>query len=148
MTNDMDKTSSLQRFIDAQSRVYEQVVSELKNGRKSSHWMWFIFPQIIGLGRSSTAIFYSLQSRQEVLDYSRHEILGKRLRECVGLVLNITNRSAYDIFGSPDDMKFRSSMTLFATVNTIEPIYQQALDQYFQGEADALTLDILADMCG
>lgn len=144
----LSQATNLQRFVDAQSEVYARVVKELQDGRKSSHWMWFIFPQILGLGRSSTAIYYSLVSSQEAYNYCHDELLGKRLRECVGLVLNIANRSAYDIFGSPDDMKFRSSMTLFAAVNVDEPIYQQALDKYYQGQADAVTLDIIADICG
>ena len=142
----MTNTSNLQRFIDAQTEVYTQVVNELQNGHKTSHWMWFIFPQIIGLGRSSTAIYYSLECRQEAHDFVHDELLGQRLCECDGLVLNTVNRSAYDIFGSPDDMKFRSSMTLFAAVRPQEPLYQQALDVFYQGQPDEPTLDILRDL--
>ncbi len=108
--------------------------------------MWFIFPQIIGLGRSSTAIYYSIESRQEAHDYAYDELLGQRLCECVGLVLNTANRSAYDLFGNPDEVKFRSSMTLFAAVNPQETLFQQALDKFYQGQYDELTLDMLRDL--
>jgi uncharacterized protein (DUF1810 family) len=110
---------------------------------KTSHWMWFIFPQIRGLGRSPVSIEYAISSREEAAAYLQHPVLGPRLKECTQLVLNVENRSAEEIFGSPDDMKFRSSMTLFAQVSAHDDIFIRALQQYFRGAPDQLTLDRL-----
>src|SRR5271166_3919505 len=107
----------LNRFVLAQSRVYDQVLSELRAGAKTSHWMWFIFPQIRGLGRSPTSMQYAISSREEARAYLQHPVLGSRLKDCTRLVLLVEGRSVEEIFGSPDDMKFRSSMTLFSQVS-------------------------------
>jgi len=133
----------LQRFLSAQDPIYLQVVSELRAGYKTSHWMWFIFPQIRGLGRSPVSIEYAISSRAEALAYLQHPLLGPRLKECTRLVLNVEGRSAEEIFGSPDDMKFRSSMTLFAQVSADDDIFSRALQRYFGGAPDQLTLDRL-----
>jgi uncharacterized protein (DUF1810 family) len=134
---------NLERFIQAQNSVYEEVLFELKNGTKVSHWMWFIFPQIKGLGRSPTSIKFAISSRDEAHAYLSHPVLGPRLKECTRLVLLTEGRSIAQIFGYPDDMKFRSSMTLFAQVSPDDDIFMQALQKYFQGKPDQLTLDRL-----
>jgi uncharacterized protein (DUF1810 family) len=130
----------LNRFVKAQDRLFEQVRSELGAGRKRTHWMWFIFPQIKGLGHSYTAIEFAISSRAEAEAYLGHPILGPRLRLCTQLVLNIEGRAIEDIFGYPDDLKFRSSMTLFAHVTQDNQIFKDALQKYFGGEPDRLTL--------
>jgi uncharacterized protein (DUF1810 family) len=135
--------SELKRFDDAQNGVYESVCAELRSGRKSSHWMWFIFPQMRGLGFSSTANFYGISSRAEAEAYLVHPVLGPRLRECTRLVNLITKSTAHDIFGYPDDLKFRSSMTLFASITEKDDVFQQALDRYFDGEPDSKTLQLI-----
>ena len=134
---------NLERFILAQERVYFHVLSELGAGEKMSHWMWFIFPQIRGLGRSPVSVEYAISSRDEARAYLQHPILGPRLKECTGLVLRVEGRSAFEIFDEPDDMKFRSCMTLFAQVSEDDDIFQRALDKYFDGVPDRLTLDRL-----
>jgi uncharacterized protein (DUF1810 family) len=133
----------LQRFIDAQNPVYEQVCAELRNGTKQGHWMWFIFPQLRGLGYSHMAHKFGISSRQEAEAYLKHPILGSRLRECTGLVNLVEGRSINRIFGSPDDMKFKSSMTLFASVASENQIFKDALEKYFGGEPDPLTVQRL-----
>jgi|SRR5256885_694174 uncharacterized protein (DUF1810 family) len=133
----------LQRFVLAQDRVFDHVLSELRAGMKTSHWMWFIFPQIRGLGRSPISLEYAISSREEARAYLQHPILGPRLKECTRLVLGVQGRAVEDIFGSPDDMKFRSSMTLFAQVSPEDDIFQRALEKYFAGVPDQLTLDRL-----
>ena len=130
----------LQRFVDAQNSVYGRVCAELRNGRKQSHWMWFIFPQIAGLGRSAMAQRYAISSLDEAKAYLNHPILGSRLRECTRLVLTVEGRSAYEILGSPDDMKFHSCLTLFAQAAPEDPIFRDALAKYFAGAEDSLTL--------
>jgi uncharacterized protein (DUF1810 family) len=117
----------LQRFIEAQNPVYGQVCAELRNGRKESHWMWFIFPQLRGLGHSQMAIKFGIASPEEA--YLQHPVLGPRLRECAGLVTAVKGRSIHEIFGSPDDLKFRSSMSLFASVAPDDPIFAAALQK-------------------
>jgi uncharacterized protein (DUF1810 family) len=134
---------NLQRFVEAQDAIFEQVTSELRAGRKMSHWMWFIFPQIRGLGRSPTAIEYAIFGLDEARAYLSHSVLGPRLRECTELVLMVENRTAAQIFGSPDDMKFQSCMTLFAQVAPKDNIFEKALQKYFRGVPDQLTLDRL-----
>ena len=134
---------NLERFVIAQNSVFKQVLSELKAGTKMSHWMWFIFPQIRGLGRSSISLEYAISSRNEAQAYLQHPILGPRLKECTRSVLQVEGRSAADIFDSPDDMKFRSSMTLFAQVSVDDDIFQRALQKCFNGTPDQLTLDRL-----
>jgi uncharacterized protein (DUF1810 family) len=134
---------NLQRFVDAQNPVYEQVCAELRDGQKESHWMWFIFPQLRGLGHSHMATKFGISSRQEAEAYLEHSILGRRLIECTRLVNLVEGRSIHQIFGNPDDLKFRSSMTLFATVAPDNQVFQNALQRYFAGEPDRLTLQSL-----
>jgi len=136
-----DDPYNLQRFVDAQERVYDHVCSELRSGQKRSHWMWFIFPQIRGLGYSAISVKYSISSLEEAKAYLAHPILGPRLRECTRLVNEICGRSIDDIFGDPDDMKFHSSVTLFAHATPDNQVFVDALEKYFRGEFDQLTLD-------
>ena len=139
----MADTFDLQRFVDAQEGVYEQVCEELQEGRKRSHWMWFIFPQMRGLGFSSRAARFGIGSREEAEAYLRHPVLGARLRESTALVNAVEGRSAGEIFGYPDDLKFRSSMTLFAQAAEDGQIFSEALGKYYGGEPDARTLELL-----
>ena len=136
----VDDPYDLQRFVDAQNSIYERVCHELRHGHKQSHWMWFIFPQLRGLGHSPTAIRYGIGSREEARAYLAHPILGQRLRECTGLVLGVEGRSIAQIFGSPDDMKFCSSMTLFSKTADDNKLFEDALQKYFAGQPDPLTL--------
>ncbi len=133
----------LQRFVDAQAAVYPQVHAELTAGRKRSHWMWFIFPQIAGLGSSPTAQRFAIRSMDEATAFLAHPVLGPRLRECTSLVLNHPDRSAADIFSFPDDLKFRSSLTLFAVADPDTPLFRTALDTFFSGDRDEATLSLL-----
>jgi uncharacterized protein (DUF1810 family) len=139
----MDDPYNLGRFVDAQERVFGQVCSELRSGSKRSHWMWFIFPQIKGLGHSAISVEYSISSLEEAKAYLNNPILGPRLRECTRLVNQIEGRSIEDIFGYPDDMKFHSSITLFAHAAPENQVFRDALQRYFKGEFDPLTLDRL-----
>ncbi len=139
----MTDAHNLQRFVDAQKPLYQQVLRELRNGQKESHWMWFIFPQLRGLGHSHMATVYGIASRQEAEAYLAHPILGPRLKECTQLVNQIEGRSIEEIFGSPDDMKFRSSMTLFVRAAPDNQVFQDALQKYFAGQLDPLTLQRL-----
>lgn len=139
----MDDPYDLRRFVEAQNPVYEQVRAELAAGAKTSHWMWFVFPQSKDLGRSATARRFGIASRDEAEAYWRHPQLGPRLKECSELVLGVDGRTALQIFGSPDELKFRSSMTLFAQVAPDEPVFQRALVKYFGGRADEQTLALL-----
>jgi uncharacterized protein (DUF1810 family) len=131
---------NLQRFVDAQAPVYADVVSELRAGRKRSHWIWFIFPQIAGLGSSPTAARYAISSLDEARAYLGHDVLGPRLRECTGLVNAVQGRSIGEIFGSPDDMKVRSSITLFCQATDDNSDFVELLARYYDGEPDPLTL--------
>lgn len=140
----MDDPFDLQRFVDAQRTVYEHARAELLAGRKTTHWMWFIFPQIEGLGRSPTARRYAIRSLDEARAYLAHPILGPRLVECTQIVNRIDGKSAREIFGSPDDLKFRSSLTLFARAAPDEPVFEQALAKYFDSEPDPLTVERLS----
>jgi uncharacterized protein (DUF1810 family) len=139
----MDDPYNLRRFVDAQQAVYETVCRELRQGRKESHWMWFIFPQIKGLGHSEMARKFAISSRDEAKAYLAHPVLGPRLRECTRIVADLEGKSVEDIFGYPDDMKFRSSMTLFAQTAKDNEIFRRCLEKYFQGEPDRLTLAAL-----
>lgn len=141
----MDDPYNLRRFVDAQQAVYETVCRELRQGRKESHWMWFIFPQIKGLGHSEMARKFAISSRDEAKAYLAHPVLGPRLRECSRIVADLEGKSVEDIFGYPDDMKFRSSMTLFAQTAKDNEIFRRCLEKYFQGEPDCLTLAALAN---
>lgn len=130
----------LDRFTGAQDRVYPQVLRELKTGAKRTHWMWFIFPQIAGLGQSVTARHYAIASLDEARAYLAHPVLGERLRECAALALAIEGRTAQQVFPHPDDLKFRSSMTLFSLADPGEPLFRDCLHKYFGGAADPATL--------
>jgi len=134
---------NLQRFVDAQNPVYEQVRAELGAGNKTSHWMWFIFPQIVGLGESYMAQMFAISGRDEAAAYLQHPVLGPRLRECTRLVNEVAGRSIEHIFGGIDAMKFRSSMTLFAKVAEDNQLFLQALKKYCDGKMDELTLEKL-----
>ena len=133
----------LQRFVQAQDPVLAQVRAELSAGRKRSHWMWFVFPQAAGLGHSAMARRYALASLQEARAYAAHPLLGPRLLECAGLVVGVRGRTALEILGSPDDLKFRSCMTLFARACPGAPVFAAALAQYFEGVPDPATLELL-----
>jgi uncharacterized protein (DUF1810 family) len=144
--NDAD-TFDLQRFVDAQGPVYDAVLDELRDGRKRSHWIWFVFPQLRGLGRSSTAQHYGIASLAEARAYVRHPVLGPRLRECARLAAAIDGRTATEIFGSPDDLKVRSSMTLFtraADDPEVRADFVAVLDRFYDGEEDPATVRLLA----
>lgn len=134
---------NLQRFIGAQDQVYAAVMDELRAGEKRGHWMWYIFPQIKGLGHSVMAQQFAITSREEAKAYLDHPVLGLRLRECTRLVMNVEGCSAEQIFYYPDNLKFRSCMTLFKETAAENNIFQDALLKYFEGEPDELTLDIL-----
>ncbi|WP_188978728.1 DUF1810 domain-containing protein [Halocalculus aciditolerans] len=136
---DSDDPYDLERFVEAQNPVMEDVKAELRAGEKRTHWMWFVFPQIAGLGRSELARRYAISSRAEAEAYLAHPVLGPRLRECTRLVNAVDGRSAHEIFGSPDDLKFRSSMTLFAAVADDAEPFETALEQYYDGERDPKT---------
>ena len=144
----MRTENDLERFVEAQDRIYAEVLRELAAGRKATHWMWFVFPQRRGLGRSATAQYYGIGSQDEAVAYLRHPVLGARLRECVDLVLAVDGSTAHAIFGSPDDLKFRSSMTLFAAIAPSEPLFRRALEQYFGGEPDPATAELLRSKSG
>jgi uncharacterized protein (DUF1810 family) len=133
----------LSRFVTAQEAVYEQVLRELRAGRKTSHWMWFVFPQLAGLGSSATARRYALQGRDEARSYLAHPLLGARLQQCVRLVLASGAREIGEIFGPPDDLKFRSCVTLFAAVAPEPGLFSEALERCCAGVPDARTLELL-----
>jgi uncharacterized protein (DUF1810 family) len=134
----------LQRFVQAQEPRMDDVLAELAAGRKRTHWMWFVFPQLRGLGHSQMAWHFGLQSRDEAAAYLAHPLLGPRLRQCVAQVLAIDGRSAHAVFGSPDDLKLRSCLTLFREIDGIDGVFGQALDKYFDGQPDPATLQLLA----
>jgi len=136
----------LQRFVRAQDGTYERAVAELRGGRKTSHWMWFVFPQLAGLGRSSTAQAYAVRSLAEARAYLAHPVLGPRLRDCASVLLELTGRSAEDVFGGVDAVKLRSSMTLFALAGPEEPVFGAVLERYFAGRRDALTEQLVRDL--
>lgn len=140
----MSDTYNLHRFLTAQNPIYHIVLAELRAGRKSSHWIWFIFPQIAGLGHSATAQQYAITSLNEARAYLQHPVLGQRLRECTRLVLNVEGSSAEEIFPYPDNLKFRSCMTLFSSAAPDTTLFNAALLKYFDGKPDQKTLDLLA----
>ena len=144
MVNDNDPNNpfNLSRFVSAQEKVYEGVLKELKNGSKRSHWMWYIFPQLDGLAQSTTSKYYAIKSREEALAYLNHPVLGSRLLECANTVLDVEGKSVLEIFGYPDNLKLKSSMTLFSEVAT-DSVFVRVLDKYFQGERDRKTLQLL-----
>ena len=133
----------LQRFLDAQEKDYPVALSEIKNGKKKSHWMWYIFPQIQSLGFSETSKFYAIKNIEEAEEFLNHTVLGYRLIEICNELLNLETNDAHKIFGSPDDLKLRSSMTLFSTLSNTNPVFQKVLDKFFKGEKDEKTLQII-----
>lgn len=132
----------LQRFLDAQAPIYPRVVDELRRGQKQTHWMWFVFPQLAGLGHSAMAQRFAIASREEAVAYLGHGVLGPRLRECTALVTAVEGRTAREILGSPDDLKFQSSMTLFGAVSS-DPEFSAAIAKFYGGKPDQRTLDLL-----
>lgn len=139
-----DDPYDLDRFVRGQSQIYEVALAEITSGRKRSHWMWFIFPQFAGLGSSRLSVHYAIRSEPEARAYLAHPILGARLRQCAEALLAVNGRSASEIFGSPDDVKLRSSMTLFAVVSAPGSVFHRVLHRYFGGEGDERTLALLA----
>ena len=139
-----DDPFNLQRFIIAQEGIYQHVLIELSRGQKQTHWMWFIFPQVEGLGFSATTQFYAIKSSAEASAYLHHPVLGKRLRECTQAILAIEGRSISEILGYPDDLKLKSSMTLFASVAEQGSLFARVLDRYYQGKFDDRTILLLA----
>jgi uncharacterized protein (DUF1810 family) len=143
MSDESKGLHDLRRFVDAQSHNYDQALSEITAGRKRSHWMWYVFPQYEGLGRSSMAQRYAIKSIAEAEAYLRHRILGPRLVECAEALLALEGRSAHEIFGSPDDAKLRSSATLFSCVAPAGSVFHRILDRYYDGEPDRTTLELI-----
>lgn len=135
----------LSRFTDAQEGVYPRALKEIKSGQKQTHWMWFFFPQIDGLGRSSMAQCYAIKSIEEARQYLQHPVLGTRLRECAEALLSVKGLSIAEIMGYPDDLKLKSCMTLFAEVTEPDAVFMRVLNKYFEGERDMRTLQILAE---
>ena len=139
-----DDPPDLRRIVEAQDPVLDRVRAELRRGRKASHWMWFVFPQVAGLGSSPTAQRYALAGLDEARAYLAHPVLGPRLRECAALAAAVEHGAAAEVFGYPDDLKLRSSMTLFARAAPDEPVFAAVLDRHFDGEPDPRTVDLLA----
>ncbi|MVM36255.1 DUF1810 family protein [Spirosoma sp. HMF4905] len=141
----MKADHNLQRFLDAQNNSYSRALAEIRSGRKQTHWMWYIFPQIAGLGFSETTRFYAIKDLQEARDYLEHPILGSRLIEIANAMLQLEGKSANQILGNPDDMKLHSSMTLFSLLERTDPVFQAVLSKYFNNLPDQRTLAILKD---
>ena len=139
----LDDPYHLQRFLSAQESIFDDVIRQLEAGRKQTHWMWFVFPQVQGLGRSDIAKHYAISSGEEALAYLSHPVLGARLNQCIAILAGLTGRSAEQIFGSTDAMKFRSSMSLFASVCPGGNIFEAALRKYCDGRPDQATLELL-----
>ncbi len=137
--------NDLKRFLDAQENDFKRALAEIKRGRKKSHWMWYIFPQIAGLGSSETSRFYAVKTKAEAELYLAHPVLGARLVEISEALLEIEDKTANQIFGSPDDMKLKSSMTLFGALKNTNPVFQSVLDEYFNGTNDLRTLQLIDD---
>jgi uncharacterized protein (DUF1810 family) len=143
-----DDPHDLGRFVDAQAGDYDEALAEIKGGRKRSHWMWYVFPQIDGLGFSSMSRRYAIKSVDEAKAYLAHPVLGVRLVECCEAVLSVHGRSAHEIFGSPDDLKLKSCATLFASVTPPDSVFARLLGMYFQGERDGKTLQLIGTASG
>lgn len=139
----METVSNLNRFLEAQETKYKDALSKIKNGRKLTHWMWYIFPQIAGLGFTDFNVFYAIQNKEEATQYLNHPVLGKRLIEITKVVIEINDKTALEIFGKPDERKLKSSMTLFTILNDPNPIFQQVLDKYYEGMKDENTLQLI-----
>lgn len=138
-----DTFFDLERFVQAQEFNYQEALQELKDGQKKTHWMWYIFPQLSDLGRSTTAKYYGIKSLEEAKAYLTHEVLGPRLYETVAAILSVNGKAVYDIMGYPDNLKLKSSMTLFAQAVSSPSPFEEVLDKYYEGEKDQQTLDIL-----
>ena len=139
----METTYNLNRFLEAQETKYNEAFAEIKKGKKQGHWMWYIFPQIAGLGFSEYNVFYAIKNREEATQYLQHPVLGKRLIQIAEAVLEINGKTANEIFGKPDDRKLQSCMTLFAQLTNADPIFQKVLDKYYQGNKDEKTMQLL-----
>jgi len=139
----MTSGNSLSRFIKAQDGSYELALKEIKNGKKTSHWMWYIFPQINGLGHSEMARFYAIKNLNEARTYLHHPVLGERLVEISSELLNLATNDAAAVFGSVDSMKLKSSMTLFSLLEDTDPVFQKVLDKYFDGKKDEKTIELI-----
>ena len=144
--NHSDDPFDLDRFVRAQDGTFEAVLAEIRSGRKRSHWMWFVLPQIAGLGFSAISQRFAIQGLAEAQAYLAHAVLGPRLIECIEAVLTIEGRSAHEIFGSPDDLKLRSCATLFTHLTSPGSVFEQVLDKYYDGERDPRTLELLQTM--
>jgi uncharacterized protein (DUF1810 family) len=139
----MEDKYNLKRFVDAQSNIYERALNEIKNARKRSHWMWYIFPQYHGLGKSSISVKYAINSEDEAVSYVEHPFLGPRLKEITIELLSIENKTAYEVLGRPDDLKIKSSMTLFDCVQSETDIFASVLEKYFDGNRCSYTIGTL-----
>lgn len=137
------ESTDLKKFLDAQDQNYDAALSEIISGRKSGHWMWYIFPQVLGLGTTSTSVNYAIKNIQHATSYFQHPVLGKRLIEISEAILFLQGRSSNQILGSPDDLKLKSSMTLFNMIPDTDPVFQKVLDKYFDGNDDKRTIDYL-----
>ena len=143
--HDPNNPFDLNRFVSPQDKVYDRVLAELENGRKQSHWMWYIFPQLDGLAQSTTSKYYAIKTIPETIAYLNHPVLGSRLMECTNTILGIKGKTVSEIFGYPDDLKLKSSMTLFSEV-AANSLFSSVLDRYFQGERDTKTLQLLEQL--
>jgi len=140
----MSQKSNLTRFLEAQNGQYEEILGEIRNGKKKGHWIWYVFPQISGLGFSETTKFYSIKNQKEAMDYLNHDILGPRLVEISSELLNLETNNPVEVLGSPDSLKVKSSMTLFSLLENTNPVFQKVLDKYYDGKKDENTIQLLA----
>lgn len=140
----MPKKSDLTRFLEAQNGQYKEILGEIKNGKKKGHWIWYVFPQISGLGFSKTTKFYSIKNQKEAMDYLDHDILGTRLVEISSELLNLETNNPIEVLGSIDSLKVKSSMTLFSLLENTNPVFQKVLDKYYDGKKDENTIQLLA----
>lgn len=139
----MTTKNNLKRFLNAQDGVYEKALKEVKNGKKTGHWMWYIFPQISGLGFSETARFYAIQNQTEAREYLKHDVLGPRLVEISTALLNLQTNNPVEVFGDIDSLKLKSSMTLFSLLEHSDPVFQKVLDKFYGGQKDGNTIQLL-----
>ncbi len=139
----MENEQTLDRFIEAQHKNYNDALDEIKNGKKTTHWMWYVFPQLKALGASSTAKFYGIEDEKEAQSFFDHLVLGKRLVDISNELLKLKNNNAHEIFGSPDDLKLKSCMTLFGALKNADPVFQSVIDKFYDGEKDEKTLQLL-----
>jgi len=139
----MKNENKLERFLDAQEKDFFNALNEIKKGKKLTHWIWYIFPQLAGLGKSEYAVFYGIKNVDEAEEYLNHPILGKRLIEICSELLNLEHKTANQIFGSPDDLKVRSCMTLFSSLKDTDPVFSNVLDKYYQGIKDPFTMKLI-----